>query len=414
MGRFTPMHLTLIAAFLVFAVALSGCQQSAPVAEISSPTAQTIISTAQALETDSTGPVAERIEPQSVAFEIPLADGNLNLLDAIELTPLQIATAYETFLSNIYKGSVGSVVEISIITPFGVGGGSGWVWSQDGYIITNRHVVADADEIIVGFSDGTEYRASVVGADADSDIAVVEIDVDGLVPLPRGNSDQIEPGRLAIAIGSPFGEEFTMTLGVVSAVLRSIPSGATGFLIPTAIQTDAALNPGNSGGPLLDSSGFVIGMNTLIDTTTGSNSGVGFAVPINLINRVVPSLIANGRHEYSYIGIRGSNLNLRLREEANLPNDIFGVMLSSVLPDSGAEKAGLEGDSSPTCGAIFSQCNYDGDIITGIGGTPVRSLDALIAHLALQTTPGDTIELEIIRDDDPIIVSLTLGSRPEN
>ncbi len=349
-------------------------------------------------------------EDQQIVLDIPLTEEEWDA--GLQLSPLQIVNAYETLLSSIYTSSVPSVVQITTTTFGGGGSGSGWVWDERGYIITNRHVVTGAQNITVLFQSGLQLPAEIIGEDEDGDIAVIKVDADNLVPLPRGNSNTVIPGQSAIAIGNPFGQDFTMTVGVISAVLRSIPSGVSSFSIPAVIQTDAALNPGNSGGPLLDSSGRVIGMNTQITSGTGANAGVGFAVPINLVLRVVPSLIDRGSYDYSYLGISGRSVDIIVREEANLEQDVSGALIISVEPGQAADRAGLRGDSSPDCTTNFNSCNFNGDIITAINGAPLRSIDDLIALLSLETSPNDTVEVNILRNGQLDSVLVTLGTRP--
>ena len=361
-----------------------------------------------------------------VAFDFPLDDSSLD--NAFTLSPLQVVHAEEILLQEVYRHSVGSVVHIStFVNNVPLGSGSGWVWDANGHIVTNRHVVVNTNlitgglspsfrnedtDIVVKFSDEREYKAKILGSDTDSDLAVLKIDAT-TEPLILGDSSSVIPGRLAIALGSPFGREFTMTTGVVSSILRSLPTTGSSFQIPTAIQTDAALNPGNSGGPLLDSSGFVIGVNTQINSQSGDNSGVGFAIPINLVKRVIPSLIDSGRHRYSYLGISGSAVSLSIREEGNIPDDVFGFIITGVTSGSAADKAGIRGDSSSSCSALGT-CNLDGDIITGINGLPIRNFNTLIAYLALETSPNDEVALKIFRNGTTDIVSVILDERPTN
>ena len=344
-------------------------------------------------------------DDQQVAFTIPLDDETWN--NALQLTPYHVTSAYEVVLSGIYVRSVPSVVQITT----DLGSGSGWVWDGNGYLVTNQHVIDNASEIIVTFEDGRSYRADLIGSDADSDLAVLKIDGVQTVPLTLGDSNELRPGHLAVAIGSPFGQDFTLTVGIVSALLRSIPSGSTPFSIPAVIQTDAALNPGNSGGPLLDSSGRIIGVNTQIRSGTGTSAGVGFAVPINLIKRVVPSIIEDGTHEYSYLGITGGSVNLNIRESIGLDDDVRGALVTSVSPGDPAARAGLTGDSQPSC-RLGGPCNYDGDIITAINGLTVNTMDQLIAYLSLETSPGDTVLVDILRDQRLQTLEVQLSARP--
>jgi 2-alkenal reductase len=222
-----------------------------------------------------------------------------------------------------------------------------------------------------------------------------------------GNSSETRPGEMAIALGNPFGEEFTMTTGIVSAVTRTLSSGFSSYSIPAVVQTDAAINPGNSGGPLLDMNGAVIGVNTQIKSSSRQSSGVGFAVPVDLVKRVVPSLINDGQHSYPLMGISGNEVNILLREKANLPNDILGAYVNRTAVDGPADLAGIQSDSSLT-----GSLNFDGDVIVSINSIPMKSMDDLIGYLALNTEPGEEIIVGVFRDGEEIAIPMTLGARP--
>ena len=252
------------------------------------------------------------------------------------LDPYAVVEAYETVLGNIYQTLLPSIVQIRTAarvmtpqsgrSPFGFRGqqapedfvqqgeGSGFVWDSEGHVVTNNHVIAGADLVTVIFADGTEIVAEVVGADSDADLAVVRIDLprDRLAPVELGDSDEVRVGQTAVAFGSPFGQEYTLTSGIISALGRTILGGTGNFTNPQIIQTDAALNPGNSGGPLLDARGRVIGINTQIVSqgggSVGIGIGIGFAVPINTAKRVVPALIADGEYKYAFVGIFGATV----------------------------------------------------------------------------------------------------------
>lgn len=330
-----------------------------------------------------------------------------------ELTPAAIVAAQAEHLANLYETSVESVVFITADTRMSAGSGSGFVWDTEGHLVTNYHVIQTAIQsstsLIVKFFNGREYRAEVVAWDRDSDLAVIKInEIDHkLIPLPMGNSSETRPGEMAIALGNPFGEEFTMTTGIVSAVTRTLSSGFSSYSIPAVMQTDAAINPGNSGGPLLDMNGAVIGINTQIKSSSRQNSGVGFAVPVDLAKRVVPSLINNGQHSYPLMGISGNEVNILLREKANLPRDILGAYVNRTSVDGPADLAGIRGDSSST-----GSLNFDGDVIVSINSIPMKSMDDLIGYLALNTSPGDEIIVGVFRDGKEIAIPMTLGSRP--
>lgn len=293
-----------------------------------------------------------------------------------------------------------------------VGGGSGFVIDQEGHILTNNHVVEGATEIIVNFRDGTLVRAEIVGLDPDSDLAVLKVDLptDQLIPVEFGDSDQLQIGQTVMAIGSPFGQRWTLTSGIVSALDRTIP-GADNFSIGGAIQTDAAINPGNSGGPLLDLEGRVIGVNSQIRSSSGSNAGVGFAIPSNLAQRVAQELIENGYVDYSYLGITGGDMTLSLIEAFDLPNNFQGVAVGEVMPGGPADRSGLqeavvEGDGLD---AVPTQL----DVITAIDGTPLSGIGALISYLAYNTKPGQTVELTVLRNgEEELSLEARLTPRP--
>ncbi|NOZ29814.1 MAG: PDZ domain-containing protein [Chloroflexi bacterium] len=291
------------------------------------------------------------------------------------------------------------------------GQGSGFVWDKQGHIVTNLHVIADATEVDVTFWNDITVPATVVGTDPDSDLAVVRVDVspDELYPVELGDSDQVQVGERAIAIGNPFGYQGTLTHGIVSAVGRSIPA-LTGFQIPEAIQTDAAINPGNSGGPLLDAQGRVIGVNAQIRSLVRANSGVGFAIPINLVKRVVPSLIETGRYEHPWLGISGQTLSPSMAQDLKLPAE-RGILIADVIPNSPAQRAGLR-PSRRTVNYKGRQVPIGGDIIVQIDEQPLHNFDDLLIYLARYTSPGQEVILTVVRDGKRVQVPVTLGARP--
>ena len=253
-----------------------------------------------------------------------------------------------------------------------------------------------------------------------SDIAVLKIDAETTVsnPLPVGDSANLKPGMTAIALGHPFGvdQAFSMTHGIISGLSRSIQADTSTIPIPAVIQTDADMNPGNSGGPLLNSAGEVIGVNTQIRSLTSTNSGVGFATPINLVRRVVNNLIENGVHEYSLIGISSRVVTRAWAEELDLEEDQRGLLVTGVSPDGPADEAGIRPDSgtfTPSSG--FSGLSRylpkgDGDIIVRIDNVEIDDLYDLRSYIMLNTSPGDEIVVEVLRDGEIVPISLTLGS----
>lgn len=295
------------------------------------------------------------------------------------------------------------------------GQGSGFVWDTHGHIVTNHHVVEDAHRILVIFSDGAEAYAEVIGADPAADLAVLKIDpaADALTPVSLGDSNAVQVGQLAIAIGNPFGQEFTTTIGIVSAVGRTIRSGNTPFSVPKIIQTDAPINPGNSGGPLLDRRGNVIGINAQIVTGTGSNAGVGFAIPINTAKQIVPALIDDGDFKYSWLGIRGADLRPEAAELMGADPATQGALVIDLAPDGPAEQAGLLG-SEELERTDDGNIQYGGDVIIAVDETPIAGMDDLIIYLLENTMPGDTVTMSVIRNGgDAASIRVTLAERPE-
>jgi S1-C subfamily serine protease len=360
----------------------------------------------------------------------PLAAADLPVLAPALPTPTSLpeslieeADAEELLLINVYRRVNPSVVNVDVsgemaggLTDFG--SGSGFVIDLEGHIVTNRHVIVDADEVRVTFADGAVYQAEVLGTDPYSDIAVLGVDrpAEGLTPVELGNSDELLVGQRVIAIGNPFGLAGSMTVGIISALGRTLPgdlleTGGT-FNNPQIIQTDAAINPGNSGGPLLDSHGRVIGVNTAIRSQTGANTGVGFAVPVNTIKRVVPELIETGQVSYSYLGISSEPYftMAELADALDLPVE-YGVLIGEVVAGSAADKAGLRGGAQQVEIRGLS-VTVGGDIITHIDGQPVPDFDFLLAYLVNNTRPGDQIVLTIVRGDGVLEVPVTLDERP--
>ncbi len=363
----------------------------------------------------ATGSEALPVSNTSVLPASPTGDAPAQpVAPAQELTPDDIVAAHEAVLTELYDRVAPSVVKITTSSAAGGGEGSGFIWDKEGHIVTNYHVVEGANNITVLFLDGKEYAATVAGADPDGDIAVIKIDApaDSLVPALIGKSSDARVGQMAIAIGNPFGHDFTMTTGIVSAVGRGLSSGFSNYLVPAVIQTDAAINPGNSGGPLLDRFGRVIGINTQIEGASRQNSGVGFAVPIDLIKRIVPSLIETGGYSYAYLGISGADLDLAVKTRAGLPADTVGVLLQQVTPGGPAATAGLLGGTRTALinGQTFP---LGGDIVISVDDAKVRRMDDLIAYLALNKSPGDKVELGIVRDGEAMTVTVELGARPD-
>ncbi|MCJ7529461.1 MAG: trypsin-like peptidase domain-containing protein, partial [Anaerolineales bacterium] len=299
--------------------------------------------------------------------------------------------------------------------------GSGFVWDQNGHVVTNNHVTEGADRVTVTFSDGTTVDGKVIGADPDSDLAVVKVDMpsEQLHPVQLADSSQLKVGQLAIAIGNPFGLDGTMTVGIVSALERSLPVdlerslGNPNYTISDIIQTDAPINPGNSGGVLVNTESQVIGVTNAIESSVGTNAGIGFAIPSNIVKKVVPSLIEKGSYEHPWLGISGITLNPDLAEASGLKKEQRGVLVVEVVKDSPADKAKLHG-SDRSAELDGQSVQVGGDVIVAIDSQPVLEFDDIVAYLARSTGVGQTINLRILRDGKEQDVALTLAERPKS
>jgi S1-C subfamily serine protease len=298
--------------------------------------------------------------------------------------------------------------------------GSGFVWNKDGYIVTNNHVVSGADKIEVKFYDGTTLSAKLIGADPDSDLAVIQVDNPGfmLTPITVSDSSETRVGQIAVAIGNPFGLENTMTVGIVSALGRTLPAeesfnnGAT-YSIPDIIQTDAPINPGNSGGPLVNDQGALIGVTAAIESPVRASAGVGFAIPSTIVTRVIPELIKDGKYEHPYLGISGTSLTPDLAKAMDLTATQRGALIEEIVPNSPADKAGLHGSDRQV--TIDGQdVNVGGDVITAIDNTPVKAMDDVIVYLADHTNVGQKVTLKVLRDGEEMSVEVTLEARAAN
>ena len=342
------------------------------------------------------------IVPRAVAQVVPR-----------EVAPRGTLLAGEQSTIALFEGSRGAVVHITTQTRvmdvwtrnvFSVprGTGSGFSWDDRGHLVTNYHVVAGAAAARVQLADGREADASLVGASAAHDLAVLKIDVaNPPAPLPLGSSHDLKVGQTTYAIGNPFGLDWTLTTGIISALDRALPSEDGRSLIEHLIQTDAAINPGNSGGPLLDSAGRLIGVNTAIFSPSGASAGVGFAVPVDTVNRVVPQLIANGKYVRPALGIEVDD---RLNQLITRRLGVKGVAVLRVTPGSPAAAAGLQGVRTQADGAIVP-----GDVIVAVDGTPVESVARLLGRFDDHRI-GDTVRLEVLRDGETREVSVTLQS----
>ena len=384
----------------------------------------------------------------SIALGIVAAVGSMTLALATGLVPVESVTktviepAQTSTVSmttagmtpeEIYDTYAQGVVEVvatfsgaSSTNPYGPTGGSpqalgtGFVVSEDGYILTNAHVVSEsgvtAESVTVSFKDeesaGTKVTATIVGADDSSDVALLKIDPDevgDLTVIPLGDSDELNVGEPVVAIGNPLGFDFTLTTGVVSALDRELQS-PNGSIISNGIQTDAAINSGNSGGPLIDATGHVIGINEQIASESGGNQGLGFAVPINTAIRVMEQLKDGGQVEYAWLGIQGQTLTEDIAAALGIEGE--GVLVAEVVDGSPAAEAGLQGGTSET--SVQGQPYVvGGDIITAIDGEAVTSMEELAGTIA-EKAPGDEITLTVLRDGSTTEVTVTLEVRPQN
>jgi 2-alkenal reductase len=320
----------------------------------------------------------------------------------------------EQLVINVYARVSPAVVCITAPDQFGSCIGSGFILDLEGHVVTNNHVATATDEVLVNLADDRTVPAEVVGADPGSDLAVLKIDVppEELTVVPLGDSSALQVGQRAIAIGNPFGLERTITTGVISSLGRTLPRDDSDFQLAQVLQTDAAINPGNSGGPLLDSKGQVIGVNTAIRSLTGVNSGVGFAIPVDIVSRVVPELITHGRYRHPWVGVTGLTISAEMVEAMDLPVET-GVLLFTVEPDSPAERADLQpGDREVVVSGRPMRAG--GDILVAIDESIVKDFDDLINYLASRTSVGDVVTLTVVRDGVEIKIQLTLDERPGN
>lgn len=394
------LRLSLGAILIIVLIALSACAPAAPAA---TPTAL----------------------PQPTATAVPVTEASSSQSPAIT----QQIDYEEQLLTRIYEEVNPSVVAVSVtitsssrIPGFGSfqqeGQGSGFIWDAQGHIVTNNHVVEDATSITVTFSDGITLNAEVVGTDPDADLAVIKVNPADheLTPVVMGNSDALKVGQRAIAIGTPFGLESTLTVGVVSALGRDLPvdsqdASSVSYTIPDVIQTDAPINPGNSGGPLLNSNGEVIGVNSAIESTTGSSAGIGYAIPASIVSRVVPSLIQTGTYRHPWLGVTVATLDPGTSESMGLPRSQRGALVVAITSGGPAAKAGLQAGSTvpQTQG---QQTTTGGDVIVKIDSTAVTRSEDLISYLVRRTAVGQQITLTVLRDGQEQQIIVTLGERP--
>jgi len=355
----------------------------------------------------------------SLVVEIPNSElivSNGNHLETVgEVTAIQTSSKFS--LMEIFEKTEASVVQVNVrsadgrIMPGNMG--SGFVYSDDGYIITNNHVIDNAEKVTITFLDGESYIAQIIGTDSDLDLAVLKVQTGStyLQPIPIGDSSKLKVGQEIAAIGNPFGLSGSMTSGIISQMGRLLPQDS-GYSIPDVIQTDAAINPGNSGGPLLNMKGEVVGINTAIQSATGEFTGVGFAVPSNTVKKVIPVLIEDGIFYHPWMGISGSDVDPELAKVREL-NSSKGFLIATVIEGSPAEDAGLQGITI-TKEIDGREYPMDGDIILKIDDVVVRKISDILVYLQREKSIGDEMIMTVNRDGMLIEKVLVLGERPLN
>jgi S1-C subfamily serine protease len=348
-------------------------------------------------------------------------DGRRGLSDnAFQVGQVGIVKASDTALTlpDLFQNVEKSVVQITDsneIDLFESRLGSGFVYDDNGHIITNHHVVSGGgNRLDVTFQDGSVYRASLIGSDPSADIAVLyvkEVSKEKLLPLSLADSSKVRVGERVAAIGNPFGLSGSMSTGIVSGVGRQIPAQEDdGFTIPDIIQTDAPINPGNSGGPLLNMRGEVIGINSAIFSTTGQFAGVGFAIPSKTIAQVVPPLITTGSYQHPWLGVAGMDMTPGIASRLGL-DEPRGFLVMDVVSGSPAEKAGIQrGEEDAVIDGISMKLG--GDVILAIDNNTVRKIDDILAYVEIEKSVGDDLKLTILRGGQTMEVIATLSARP--
>jgi S1-C subfamily serine protease len=421
MKRFLGIALILLISIFAF----TGCTLPTP-AVTSTPAGAPTTSPSPAQVPQDSSP-----SPAATSGPTPLSTPN------IQSTLAGSVTGLEELLESIYNRVNPSVVNIQVMqkvqaptlvfpgfpTPdspqYSGALGSGFIWDSAGNIVTNNHVIDGADTITVTFYDGTVVPAKLVGADPDSDLAVIKVNETSLPlqPVALADSTQLKVGQLAVAIGNPFGLQGTMTVGFVSGLGRVLPANENAlgptYSIPDIVQTDASINPGNSGGVLLDDAGKVIGVTQSIATNSGTSSGVGFAIPSAIVQQVVPTLIISGHYDHPYLGVTVVSMNPDLAAAMNLPANQRGALIVGITAGSPAQKAGLKaGQNEVTInGRSFS---VGGDLVIAYEGQVIKSSDDLITVLARSGSIGQTVTLTVLRSDQQVQVPIVLEKRPSS
>ena len=401
MGVKPPNHWRLFVAVAFLLLAGLGCSlvipEAMPIAEFTPPPTE--------------APPTATVAPAPVP-PMPNEAEALNLLEA------QIIAIYEAVSPSVVNVTSRGYTYDFFMRPIPQEeGGSGFVYDEEGHIITNYHVIENAEELLVTLANGQAYEATVIGVDPANDLALIDIDASESLPEPAvlGDSDELRVGQFVVAIGNPYGLEQTLTIGVISALGRVIQSPEDDRFIGEVIQTDAAINPGNSGGPLLDLKGHVIGVNSQIISPNRSSSGIGFAVSANTVQRVVPELISRGYYPHPWLGTHMLSLSPALarvfREaEMEVPVDA-GLLVLEAVSGAPADEAGIHGGSRLMRIGRY-EVPIDGDIITAINGTPINSIEELTVYLETKTVVGDTVEVTIIRDGQEQRIPVILGESP--
>ena len=408
------MSKKLLIVLVVLAMSLLACSLPAGLSELVAPSpTPTNVPPATPAPLPTQGQLAESptVAPTAAAEGAPKV-GDVGLLEA------EIIGVYEQASQGVVNITNRSYAYDFFMRPVPQeGSGSGFAYDREGHIITNYHVIEGAEELFVTFPDETTLTAEVIGADPSNDLAVLRVEAppEQLQPLPLGESNNLRVGQFVVAIGSPFGFERTLTVGVVSALGRVIESPDESF-IGEIIQTDAAINPGNSGGPLLDLTGRVIGVNTAIFSPSRASAGIGFAVPVDTVRRVVPSLVEQGYFPHPWLGLRYVwNLTperARVLEELGMQVPVDeGLLIVEAYSDSPADRAGLRGGQERVrIGSTILLVG--GDILTAIDGEPIASDRDLSRYLDIETSVGQTVQVTIWRDGEQMTVPVTLSERP--
>jgi S1-C subfamily serine protease len=423
MKTYSRNYRIFIIAVLLPLIPTSGCrfigQTATPT--LLPPTVTTAPIPTQTIAPALTATAAPSPAPESIAQETgsapvpPMA----NEEQAAYALQNQVITVYETVgptVVNIISRSY--VVDMFMRAVPQEGSGSGFVYDEQGHIVTNFHVIENAEQLLVTLASGQVYEADLVGSDPTNDLAVIRIDAGENLPPPMvlGDSDQLRVGQFVLAIGNPFGLEQTLTTGVISALGRVIESPEDDRFIGESIQTDAAINPGNSGGPLLDLKGYVIGVNSQIISPSRASAGIGFAVSANTVQRVVPELISRGYYPHPWLGTRMLSLTPATAElfrqaGMNIPVDA-GLLIIETVRGAAAEKAGIRGGQRLVRIGQF-RVPLDGDIIVAINGASINNFEEWTVYLETQTLVGDTVNVTVIRDGEELILPVILEERPQ-